>query len=103
MSKTNHSSNTLPPLNINLNVAGHPISMSIDREDEPSLRMAEKEVNHYFGAYKDKFPNASDAQILAFTSLHIANLLSKLRASCSDNSEVMDKIRNINQLFKDDF
>lgn len=59
-------------LDITLRIADVKLSLTINRDEEQLLRDVTKEVNHVFDAYKQRFGNSSNEEILAKVTLLFA-------------------------------
>lgn len=76
--------------NINLTIAGIPINIGVDTEDESFIRTAEILINSRVQSYKDQgYKEPESAYFLALSAL-------TLTVRMLQNEEILNKIKNIN-------
>lgn len=86
--------------NINLQVGGYNLAMSIDPEHEPFYRDAAEQLNQRYKQYAAAFPKMSVEQLWIYVALSMAvNLQSDARDK--NLQPVIDKIRELNKLISD--
>lgn len=80
-------------LNITIRIAQElPIPLTIKRSEEEAIRKAERRVNQLWKMLHDRFPNRSNAELLALTSLQFARIGVEAETSISEADKALTEI-----------
>lgn len=81
-------------LTINLNIAGRPCVLTIEREEEETIRKAAQLINGKISKYREKYATADPIDFLAVTALQFT--VKMLEAERQNDVEpIMDEVKRI--------
>lgn len=89
--------------NIKIRIAGQePISLTINREDEPAAREAEYNVNRLYANYSQRYRTKGAAEILAMVAYRFAELLFSQTAVTEKAEKMLDSFETeLNRILLD--
>lgn len=78
-------------LNITIRIADQPaMSLSINRDDEECIRMAEYNVNRLWNAWSTKFKTKTSREVLAMVAFRFAELFYRLNNSATETTAMLE-------------